>query len=124
MIMGKYLFTTIILPYCNSISIVNTNFSVDMANLLANSCLTPYISYLIHNFLQPLCPPHDQYFPEKSVGSTLIHVISCINYKLICPLVEYQCTAGSRGASKMKAKNGCPPSRICRLSLVFLKKLQ
>ena len=36
---------------------------------------------------------HGQYFPEKPVVSTLIHVIYL--------LVDKQCTAGSRGASKM-----------------------
>ena len=56
-------------------------------------------------FLQPLCPPRDQYFPVKPVVSTLIHVI--------CPLVDYQCTAGSRG----EVKNGCPKHRPADVSM-------
>ena len=58
--------------------------------------ITLYVSYLIHDLLQPLYPPHD--------NNILLIVVSTLMY-VIFPLVDYQCTAGCGGVSKMKVKN-------------------
>ena len=79
----------------------NTCTSVMIVSRISTlSPITPFVWYLICTFLQPLYPPW--------------WIFSC---KTCCiPLVVYQCTAGSRDASKMKVKNGCPHSPTCRRS--------
>lgn len=48
---------------------------------------------LTHEFLRDPCHQHDQQASEKAA----------VTY-IFCPLVDYQCTAGSKGAAVMQTK--------------------